>query len=383
MIRPARFTQELRRVGIDFFTGVPCSFLGGWTDALAGGRDARYVPATNEGDALAIACGAELGGSGAAVFFQNSGLGNAVNPLTSLAVTFRIPVLLVITWRGDPEGPEDEPQHRLMGAITPAMLASIGVAWEPLSAREDDLPAALDAAAAHMREQRTPYALMVREGTFAGGATGPSRALGERSGGVPAVAPSPLPALDPDEALRRIAAASADGVLLATTGYTGRALYACGDRPNQLYMVGSMGCVSSLALGIALARPDRRVVAIDGDGAFLMRMGALAAVGRARPPNLAHALLDNGVHDSTGAQATLARSIDPAAVAGACGYPVVVRAASADELERAVRSAGKALTFVHARTEPRTGSSASRTLPRPAIGPPAVAQRLRAWLREA
>jgi phosphonopyruvate decarboxylase len=137
-----------------------------------------------------------------------------------------------------------------------------------------------------------------------------------------------------------------------------------------------MGCVSSLALGLALARPERRVIALDGDGTVLMRMGALATLGHEAPPNLVHVLLDNGVHESTGAQATASHSADLAAVAAACGFAVVVRAETAMDLRDAIANPAPGMRFVHVRTRLR----ASTKLPRPTITPPEVAARLMRWL---
>src|SRR5262249_20499679 len=162
----------------------------------------------------------------------------------------------------------------------------------------------------------------------------------------------------------------------ATPGYTGRALYALDDRPSQLYLVGSMGCASSVGLGVALAQPHRRVVVLDGDGAALMRLGALATIGARRPPNLVHLLLDNERHESTGGQATASRSADLAAVAAACGYPRVARAATPDDCTRALAEGGKELSFIHV----KTGPGENQALPRPTVTPRQVAERFRAWL---
>jgi phosphonopyruvate decarboxylase len=186
-----------------------------------------------------------------------------------------------------------------------------------------------------------------------------------------------LDVIEQDDALSAICrAAGANDVLLATTGYTGRALYAQGDAPNQFYMVGSMGCLSSFALGLALARPKARVVAIEGDGAVLMRMGAMAAIGHQRPENLVHIMLDNGVHDSTGAQATVSSSVDFTAVARACNYARAIEVCGPSELQKVLRQDHRELTFIYARTCLR----GNRNLPRPKITPPEVARRFRDWL---
>jgi phosphonopyruvate decarboxylase len=165
-------------------------------------------------------------------------------------------------------------------------------------------------------------------------------------------------------------------VLLATTGYTGRELYACGDRDSQLYVVGAMGCASSLGLGLALARPERRVIVLDGDGAVLMRLGALTTIGYERPVNLIHVVLDNQVHESTGGQSTVAHSVDLAAVAAACGYPCVRRLHAPGEVADFLRGTADTLSFVHVRIRPGTPAK----LPRPTLSPHAVADRLRAFL---
>lgn len=377
MIRAETFLQALRAAGFGMFSGTPCSYLTPLINRVIDSPDAEYVGAANEGDAVAVAAGAELGGKPGVVLFQNSGLGNAVNPLTSLTYTFRIPVLVITTWRAEPGGPADEPQHELMGRVTSDLLALMGVPSEVVPGDEAALPALLGRATAHMRTHRTPYGLILRHGTVA------PYALQTRPGPVRPAPPAPPPprpaqAVGQDEALAAIReGAGPVDALLATTGYTGRALYALGDRPSQFYMVGSMGCVSSLGLGLARARPDRRFVVIDGDGAVLMRMGALATIGHERPDNLVHVVLDNGVHDSTGGQATVSSTTDLAAVARACGYPRVVRAAGADELRGVLAQREPGLTFIHVRTRPRE----DRKLPRPEATPADAATRFRSWLK--
>ncbi len=376
MISASSFVTALHERGFRVHAGVPCSYLTPLINYVIDSPDADYVGAANEGDAVAIACGAELGGQRGVVLFQNSGFGNAVNPLTSLALPFRIPVLVIVTRRGTPQGPPDEPQHGVMGGITPGLLELMGIPWEAFPRQESEVRAVVERALDHMRSQGTPYALMVPKGSlepYALRSRPPERRL-------PPVTPLPGAALRPmpaDEALAAVRAGAGEACgIVATTGFTGRALCRLGDRPNQLYMVGSMGCASSLGLGLAKVRPERRFVVIDGDGAVLMRMGALGTIGFERPRNLVHVVLDNGVHDSTGAQSTVSPALDLAAVAQACGYRRVVRAGSAEELEESVSRDEPGPTFVHALTEPRQ----DRRLPRPAIPPAEVALRFRSWL---
>jgi phosphonopyruvate decarboxylase len=376
MIDPGAFVRPLAARGFRLFTGVPCSYLTPFINFVIGARALRYVGAANEGDAVAIATGAELGGTHAVVMLQNSGLGNAVNPLTSLNAVFELPVLLVVTWRGEPGGAPDEPQHALMGAITEPLLDLLAIPHEPFPEEESLVAPALERAIRHMRAAGTPYAFVMRKGSVAphGLRTVPEvRSL--RPG--PALAPWAAQRLTRTAALAAIrAAARPDDVLIASTGYTGRELYAAGDGSNQLYLVGSMGCASGVGLGLCTARPERRVVVIDGDGAALMRLGALATIGYERPPNLVHVLLDNEAHDSTGAQSTVSHSVDLALVAAACGYPRVVRARTGDELAESVAQGGRVLTFVHVKTHP--GSPAD--LPRPSVRPAEAARRLRRFV---
>jgi phosphonopyruvate decarboxylase len=382
MIEADDFMDAAQARGFGLWTGVPCSYLQPFIDRVAGSDRLAYVPASNEGDAVAIAAGSEVAGTPAIAMMQNSGLGNAVNPLTSLAFTHRIPMLLIVTLRGEPGGPADEPQHALMGSITLRMLELMQIRWDWFPEDAQAVEACLDEACAWMRRERLPYCLVMRKGAVA------SVAAPARRSGPPCHAPAAgAPAGDelaahPAVHTRREVLAflqQATGprdVLLATTGYTGRELCALADRPEQLYLVGAMGCASSMGLGMALAQPDLRIVVLDGDGALLMRMGALAAIGRMAPPNLVHVLLDNGVHESTGGQETVSRSVQIGAIARACGYRRVRVVSRLADLEQALGD-GTGLSFL--RLPIVRGVPAD--LPRPAITPVEATDRLRAHLR--
>ncbi len=167
MIGAAAFISAATARGVGLYTGVPCSYLTPFINHVIGSASLRYVGAANEGDAIAIAAGSALAGVPAVAMFQNSGLGNAVSPLTSLTHTFRIPVLLIVTWRGEPGGPPDEPQHALMGQVTPRMLELMEIPWAPFPREEGAIGPALDAAFAHMRDAKRPYALVMRKGSVA------------------------------------------------------------------------------------------------------------------------------------------------------------------------------------------------------------------------
>ncbi|MGI4855663.1 MAG: phosphonopyruvate decarboxylase [Janthinobacterium lividum] len=346
MIEAAQFVEAARARGFSRYAGVPCSYLTPFINYVIQDPSLDYVSAANEGDAVAISAGVALGGARAVTMMQNSGLGNAVSPLTSLTWTFELPQLLIITWRGEP-GVADEPQHALMGPITPAMLDTMDIGWEIFPTQPDAIDAALERACAHMARTGRPYALLMKKGSVAPFKLSGTGAPVPRPACV-LYAPADASARDGEsrtsaarpnrtDALARVIAHTPVGntVVLATTGFAGRELYALDDRANQLYMVGSMGCVATLALGLARARPDLQVVAVDGDGAALMRMGLFATLGAYGPSNLLHLVLDNGVHDSTGGQATVSAGVSFARVAAACGYAWSAEGESLDVIDAA------------------------------------------------
>lgn len=377
MIEAGRFVTAAAERGFSLYSGVPCSYLTPFINYTIGSEQLRYVPAANEGDAVAIAAGAELGGGGGVAMFQNSGLGNAVNPLTSLTWTFRIPILLIVTWRGEPGGHADEPQHELMGQITPRLLELMDIPWALFPDSDAAIAPTLDAAVAWMRVEQRPYALVMRKGSVADSALG---GVLRESGPRKVASPARLPARVQRQAMLVAIRAADTGrdVLVATTGFMGRELYALGDRANQLYMVGSMGCAVSLALGLALAQPKRRVIAIDGDGAALMRLGALTTVGYQQPDNLVHIVIDNGQHESTGGQRTVSPQVNFCAIAAASGYAAVATASEPAELAAILAAPSVGPLFVHVPVLPGVPAR----LPRPVITPVEVAARLRQYLED-
>ncbi|MDB4943457.1 MAG: Phosphonopyruvate decarboxylase [Labilithrix sp.] len=381
MIDAKSFCDAARDAGYSLYTGVPCSYVKPFINYVIDAPDLTYIGATNEGDAVAIATGAELGGKGAIVMMQNSGLGNAVSPLTSLNAVFRIPVLMIVTLRGEPGGPADEPQHELMGEITTKMLETMNVAWDWFPRENADIAPVLAKALAHMKDTGLPFCLVMKKDSVSAHklATKPAVRPGDRAPAVedatsaifhdtPGTRPSRQDAL---RAVQR--GVDPRDIVIATTGFTGRELYACEDRKNQLYVVGSMGCASSIGLGLAWARPDRRIVVLDGDGAMLMRLGALATLAYEQPKNLLHILLDNEAHESTGGQSTVAHSMDLAGVARSCGYESVTKIASAAQLEEIVKDRTPGLRFVHLKTR----HGVPDDLPRPKVTPREVAGRIR------
>ena len=374
-IAGSAFLDAAAARGLTFYTGVPCSYLTPLIDTVASRRSLDYVGAASEGEAVAIAAGAWLAGRRTVVMCQNSGLGNAVNPLTSLNEPFRIPALLVVTWRGEP-GRRDEPQHTLMGRITQDLLRTIEVEQGVFPQEDGAIGPALDAAEAVMG-RRAVFAMVMREGSVAPGALDePARVVppaGERRDLLThGERPSRAAVLE-----RLLAVIPDAAAVVATTGKCGRELFTLSDREQHLYQVGSMGGASGMGLGIALntARP---VVVLDGDGAALMKLGTLATIGAQRPAGLVHVLLDNGVHDSTGGQATVSAGVDFCGVALACGYRAAMAcddlAGFEDGMRGALGMGGPVL--VHVRIRP--GSMA--VLGRPTVAPHEVASRFRAFL---
>ena len=374
MIAADLFVERAKKAGFGLYTGVPCSFLKPFINYAIDDPETHYVAAANEGDAIAIAAGAELAGSRSVAMFQNSGLGNAVNPLTSLTHTSRIPILLIVTLRGDPQGMVDEPQHELMGQITGDMLDLIGIPWEYFPESADQIPDVLDRINGYMSSESRPYALVMRRGSVE------ARTLESTQQPQPWQQQNGHPmegtATRGDMLAALLSSVDDQDAFVATTGYTGRELFALKDGPSNFYMVGSMGCASSLGLGIALARPDRRVIVVDGDGALIMRLGALTTIGVCRPANLVHVVLDNGLHESTGGQSTAASCIDFCAIAAACGYPSSLAVDKPTALAREMASNPSGPVFLRVAVRPGVPDQ----LPRPDISPQDVAVRFRSFL---
>lgn len=376
VIEADAFLGPARTRGYGFYAGVPCSFLTPIINRVIGDPALGYVGATSEGEAVAVAAGAWLAGQKTVVMCQNSGLGNAVNPLTSLSFPFRIPTLLVVTWRGQP-GIGDEPQHELMGRITGGLLDTMGIPHRPFPAVVEDVEPILALAEAEMARSELPFGLVMAKDTVRDEGLY-EKPLAARPPGVRRDLCEHGPRPPRAGVLERfLAVVSPSAAVVATTGKCGRELYTLADRVQHLYQVGSMGCASAMGLGVALhtARP---VIVLDGDGAALMKLGNLATIGSRAPANLVHVVLDNGVHDSTGGQATVSANVDFAAIALACGYTSGASADSLAGFEQALLAtrADPGPHLIHVRIAP--GSLAK--LGRPTIRPPEVARRFRTFL---
>jgi phosphonopyruvate decarboxylase len=370
------FGIELKRLGYAFYCGVPCSFLKDLINYAI--NECDYIGAANEGEAIAISSGAYLGGKKTVILMQNSGLGNAVSPLVSLMYPFRIPVLGFISLRGEP-GLSDEPQHELMGQITTRMLATMQIKYEYLSTDLEEAKKQLQRANRFI-ENNESFFFVVKKGTFqkvelqekvrkkSSNILKQNKALNNQY-------PSRWEALKTINSLKEH-----NTVQIATTGKTGRELFEIEDSQNNLYMVGSMGCASSFGLGLALARSDKDIITIDGDGALLMRLECLATNGYCSPSNLLHILLDNNSHDSTGGQSTVSHNVDFVEVAASCGYVNSIYVHDLNELEHWIKlwKKQRQLTFL----DLKVSKGSKKDLGRPKYKPFEVKERLQVFLND-
>ena len=376
MIEAKEFIEAARELGFVRYTGVPCSFLTPFINYVINDNALEYIASTNEGDALATTSGSVIGGQRSIVMMQNSGLGNAVSPITSLSYIFRIPFLIIVTHRGEP-GVKDEPQHELMGQITEELFNAMQIPSETFPNETKEIIPALQRAEKFMSKEHRPYAFIMKKGSITPQKLDKKmiKDIAKSETEIRSLFDEKLTRLNRNTVLRHIINHTSvdDSILIATTGFTGRELFSINDRVNHIYMVGSMGCASSFGLGLALARPDLKIIVIDGDGAGLMRMGNFATIGTYASNNFIHILLDNEVHDSTGGQSTVSKNINFAMIAKACGYSMTLSGNKMelfDELFSLNKNEGPA--FGHL----KICSGTIENLPRPNVKPNEVLRRM-------
>ena len=340
MIRPEFFIEALREKRIDCFAGVPDSLLKNICAYITDHFDAAHnIIAANEGAAVGLAAGHYLAtGQPACVYMQNSGEGNIINPLASLTdqEVYNIPVLLLIGWRGRP-GVHDEPQHVKQGKVTTGLLNVMGVNYEVLSKEEDKAAKQIEKAAKALANKEV-FALVIEKDTF-------------EDYKLQNVEVNNL-TMTREEAIQTVAAALGEkDCIVSTTGMISRELFEYRATMNQgherdFLTVGSMGHASQIALGIALAKPERRVWCFDGDGAAIMHMGSMAIVANKAPKNYVHIVFNNGAHDSVGGQPTVGLKIDLPAVAKAVGYKATISVDSKEELVKQLSTLNSQLSTV-------------------------------------
>lgn len=359
----------------DFYTGVPDSHLKALCNYLMEnlGISARHVIAANEGNSVALAAGYHLAtGKIPVVYMQNSGIGNAINPIASLLSekVYGIPCIFIIGWRGEP-GIHDEPQHAFQGEISLKLLEDAGLRVFAVGADTgiSELKEWMRDAE-RILEQGGSIAFLVRKNAF--------------SGRMHAAYRNPYE-MARETVMERIAEAAGKDAVVATTGKISRELYEIRERRGDghkldFLTVGSMGHNSSIALGIALSRPDMKVWCIDGDGAALMHMGAMAVIGNSRPPNMIHIVINNEAHETVGGMPTAASSADLRKIAEGCGYPHYASAETYEELDgqlAAVKSKN-ALSFLEVKCA--IGSRAD--LGRPEVPPKENKKAFMEYLKE-
>ena len=356
MIHPSLFYQCLHDEGVDFFAGVPDSLLKHFCTFIR-----QNVPETgniitqNEGGAIALAAGHYLStGHLPLVYMQNSGIGNAVNPLLSLAdpEVYSLPLLLLIGYRGEP-GVHDEPQHKKQGMVTPALLEAMRYPYFILDSEPDEILRQTREAIRIAKEQKTPVALVVRKGMF------------EEIPSLHVMSDTKMTREDALEEISRL-----PGILVSTTGFTSRELFEIREHRQEghkrdFLTVGSMGHSSMIALGISLAHPELPVTCIDGDGAFLMHLGAIAILGSRKPDLFTHIVINNGVHDSVGGQPTDIGALDLTKLASAAGYKKICSVSTREELRKVLSEECNDFRFVEVKVHP----GARKDLGRPTTTP--------------
>ncbi|OMJ78491.1 hypothetical protein SteCoe_21690 [Stentor coeruleus] len=324
---PNVFYNQLIERGFDFFTGLPDSLLTDFIKYISDNHPpSKYIIGANEGTAISIAAGWHLATRRyPVVIMQNSGVGNIVNPILSLAdpKVYKIPMLLLIGWRGEP-GKKDEPQHKVQGEIITSLLADIGITNEVLPNYEEGAAAALDLAHFHLRTKNSPYAFLVRRKTFLTYESNKNTLQKYQ--------------LSREEALEILlnSVGKFDSVV-SGAGLSSRELMELREKRGLLwnqdfYCLGAKGHASSIAMGIALAKPSKMVYILDGDGSFFMHMGACAQIGARKIGNLRHIIFNNEVHESAGGAPSVGDVVDFVKVAQGCGYAYAATASTKEEI---------------------------------------------------
>ena len=318
--------EELANHGVNFFTGVPDSYLNGFCNFALANCGNRNIIAANEGNAVGIAAGYYFASKEIPlVYMQNSGLGNTINPLASLVDkdVYAVPMLLLIGWRGQGNSEPNHPQHKLQGEITPKILDVMHIPYSVLSDDDAEFAAIIERAVSYCRETRQPYGLIAPKGVMADP---------DKPNNKDAVYP-----MSREEAIEVILDhMPEDTIYSATTGRATRELFFLREKRDEtkahdFLNVGSMGHASSVALGIALEKPERKVVTLDGDSAAMMHMGALTMVSKLNVPNYMHVVLNNGAHESVGGQPSAGHKVDFTKIAEACGYATIGHPVTTEE----------------------------------------------------
>ncbi len=327
------FYNLLKKNNIDFFTGVPDSLLKSFISCLTKHEDAgNHIISANEGSAIGIAIGYNLATQKIPlVYMQNSGLGNAVNPLLSLAdkKVYSIPILLVIGWRGEP-GIHDEPQHITQGAVTEKMLKTMGIPL--LKVNKNSTSYEITKFIKKINKLSSPMALLISRNALEDDVKFESKNNKYK--------------LTREKAIKKIVdSLNSDDVIVSTTGMASRELYEYLEHSNtkiaNFLTVGGMGHASQISTGIAIKNKKKKVICLDGDGSLIMHLGSMSTIGTTSNINLTHFVLNNGVHGSVGNQLTAGLNIDLLKIADACGYDYIYKCENLTELISVIKKTSK------------------------------------------
>ncbi len=362
MIECSDFYKALLENNAEYFCGVPDSLLKSICAYIADNApEGRHVITANEGAAIAMAAGWYLGTEKpAVVYMQNSGIGNAVNPLLSLTdpAVYGIPMILLIGWRGEP-GVKDEPQHIKQGEVTLSLLDALGISYSVIDGNTDSASKIIEKVVRQTMTDLKPGAIVVRKNTFL-----PYSQVKKKK---------EVAVLSREEAVSLVASfAGEDAVIISTTGMISRELFEYRERNKtphntDFLTVGSMGHSSQIAFGVASAKPGRKIYCLDGDGAVIMHMGSLAINGVHAPANLVHIVFNNEAHDSVGGQMTVGGDIDLASIALSCRYKTALKAETEKEVAEAFKKINSAKGPVFLEIKVRKG--ARNDLGRPTLTP--------------
>jgi len=348
-----QFVGLLKKYNFGPVTGVPCSIFKDLINYLQTESPLKHYICSSEGEAMGLAGGFALSRQFPVVYMQSDGLGNAINPISSLQLLYKLPALLLISWRAEP-GTKDAPQHKVMGETLQDLLKIFKIPVYILEDGDRYLDESLLQAKQHLGESSTPVAFIVKKGYFEkyDGTT----KTDEKAGYI---------RLDYLKVLE--AFLHSDDIVLGATGFSGRELYEKTDIKGKFYMMGSMGCLAAVGLGLAESAPERNIFVIDGDGALLMKMGTLSTIGYYQPKNFIHLLFNNNQYESTGGQRTTASAINFSRVAKNCGYPSVFDIKDPEDFKAKLESISSAAKPVFINIPVKSGTSTE--LGRPADSP--------------
>ncbi|MBE6071722.1 MAG: phosphonopyruvate decarboxylase [Clostridium butyricum] len=377
MINVKNFYDTLASYGIEFFTGVPDSLLKSFCAYITDNEEKNNIIAANEGNAIGIAAGYYLSsGKIPLVYMQNSGVGNAINPLVSLAdkLVYKIPMLLLIGWRGEPNK-KDEPQHKKQGLITLELMDTLGISYEVISSEnfDNEIKDKIKKAYKYMKDTSEPYAIIIRKGTF------------EEYSSISLSNKNNFELTREDSIDIIVSEINEGSVIVSTTGMASRELFEVREKRNEEHKkdfltVGSMGHASQIALGIALNKKNSKVYCLDGDGALIMHLGGMAIIGNQDVNNYIHIVINNGAHDSVGGQKTVGLDMNLLDIAKACGYKKCYSCESESDLRRYLKEINtiNELTFL----EIKVKSGARKDLGRPTTSPIENKNMLMEYLKE-